>query len=312
MNLLEFISNELLISERKLKGFINTAPYRYKVYSIPKRNSDAHRVIAQPSKELKQLQRLLISHLEKHLKVHSCAMAYEKGKNIKLNASPHKDNDYLLKLDFENFFPSIKPIDLLHFLERSDISLSEVDRFVVERLFFWRSQRGQPLSLSIGAPSSPFISNSVMFDFDSMVVDKLNNIEVSYTRYADDLTFSTSKKNALFDIPRTIEDILANQRYPSLKINKTKTVFSSKKHNRHITGITISNSGKLSLGRERKRRFSSMIHKFKCGSLDKDEVNKLNGYISFALDIEPEFIDRMKKKYGTNVVDKIREKALRP
>ena len=116
--------------------------------------------------------------------------------------------------------------------------------------------------MSIGAPSSPFISNTILFDFDCLLTDLCNEANVTYTRYADDLTLTTNVQGALYKFPQIITPILASLEYPKLKINDAKTIFSSKKNNRHVTGLVLTNENKVSLGRERKRYIRSLVYKF--------------------------------------------------
>ena len=101
MSLIGQLALGLKKSEVEIALFLRNAPKKYKVYTIPKRTS-GHRVIAQPSKELKIYQR---KYLElQQLPVHDSAMAYREGISIKDNAIAHKQNRYLLKLDLESFF----------------------------------------------------------------------------------------------------------------------------------------------------------------------------------------------------------------
>jgi len=201
-------------------------------------------------------------------------------------------------MDFENFFPSVSPELFFTILRRSGREISELDASLLKNFLFWMATRNSPLRLSIGAPSSPLISNFIMFYFDEemrLICDKRG---IKYTRYADDLTFSSNIKNVLFEIPKIVASILENETQSQIKINHSKTVFSSKAHNRHITGVTLTNDGKLSIGRERKRLISSMIHKFLCQLLDQDDILKLQGFISYASYIEDDFYQRMCRKYG--------------
>ena len=69
--------------------------------------------------------------------------------------------------------------------------------------------------------------------------------DINYSRYADDITFSTNKKNSLFQVTRVVKDILSEHYSNRITVNNIKTVFSSKAHNRHVTGITITNNNKL-------------------------------------------------------------------
>ncbi|HFG0985183.1 TPA: reverse transcriptase domain-containing protein, partial [Klebsiella pneumoniae] len=109
------------------------------------------------------------------------------------------------------------------------------------------------LSLSVGAPSSPLISNVIMYLFDDSFTNFCQQREITYSRYADDLTFSTHHKNALFDLPNEVRHFLNKEYQNRITLNERKTVFTSRAHNRHITGVTLTTQGSLSIGRERKR-----------------------------------------------------------
>lgn len=281
------------------------APKMYKVYSIPKR-SFGHRIIAQPTPQLKSYQRVLIELLEGKLPIHPNAYSYRKGIGIKENAIIHSGNDYLLKMDFQNFFNKIKPNLFLKVLFKNEIKITDAERQLFENIFFWKPGKKRSITkiLSVGAPSSPFITNVVMFDFDSDISLWCQERGVSYTRYADDITFSTKTKGQLFEVPKIVEKKL-RKHAPGLTINESKTVFSSKAHNRHVTGICINNDNAISLGRERKREISSLIHKFKIKALSDIEVNYLKGLMSFAKHIEPSFLLRMENKYGCDVISLI-------
>ncbi|HCD6023780.1 TPA: RNA-directed DNA polymerase, partial [Citrobacter freundii] len=151
----------------------------------------------------------------------------------------------------------------------------------------------------------PFISNLILFPFDELIDDYCSKKNISYSRYADDLTFSTSEKNILFQLPSLVKRHLSSIYKNKITINEFKTVFSSKAHNRHVTGVTITNTGELSIGRERKRLISSLIHKFKIGELNLDLTRYLQGLLSFASDIEPSFKSRMELKYSLSTIEKI-------
>ncbi|ECJ9431255.1 RNA-directed DNA polymerase, partial [Salmonella enterica] len=206
---------------------------------------------------------------------------YKKGSSIKTNAQVHLHTKYLLKMDFENFFPSITPRLFFSKLRLANIDLTADDKVLLENILFFKSKRNSNLRLSIGAPSSPLISNFVMYFWDIEVQEICPKIGVNYTRYADDLTFSTNNKDVLFDIPDMLENVLPKYSLGRIRINHEKTVFSSKGHNRHVTGITLTNDNKLSIGRERKRKISAMIHHFINGKLSTDECNKLVGLLAF-------------------------------
>ncbi|NDL65072.1 retron St85 family RNA-directed DNA polymerase [Acerihabitans arboris] len=305
MNISKHLCEKLVMDEDEIFKFSITAPYRYKVYEIPKRNSPKKRTIAQPSKELKFIQRIIISLLKDVLPIHASCYAYRKNLSIKHNALVHLNTKYLLKMDFEDFFPSISPHLFFEILKLTKIQFEDNDLILLEKLLFFKPKRNSTLRLSIGAPSSPFISNFVMYFFDIEVQSLCDAHGINYSRYADDLTFSTNNKDLLFDMPIIVSDILSKHSFDSIKINNRKTIFSSKGHNRHVTGITLTNESNLSVGREKKRLISVMIHYFVTGRLDVDDVLKLQGMLSFARFVEPKFYLSMCKKYGLVNIKKL-------
>jgi retron-type reverse transcriptase len=306
MQLYQFLCMELSVSKQEIHKFVLSAPKKYKIYTIPKRSS-GRRVIAHPAKKLKQYQRSVIAWLEPMLPVHDAAFAYKKNIGIKQNARQHQKSRYLLKMDFQNFFHSITPELFFSIVKKHNIDLIKEDKYLLEQiLFFCPSKRtGGKLILSIGAPSSPLISNVILFFFDQALFEVCKNQGITYTRYADDLTFSTSTKNKLFDIPNVVKKLLVEHFSGFITINESKTVFSSMSHNRHVTGVTITNEGELSIGRDRKRYISSLIHQFSLNQLPDEDRRYLQGLFAFACDIEPLFKQRMIKKYSLEIINKI-------
>ncbi|EAO4369519.1 RNA-directed DNA polymerase, partial [Salmonella enterica] len=304
MDIIKKIADETLMPVSKVSAFIFTAPYRYKVYPIPKRNG-GFREIAQPSRALKFMQRIVIAELEKVLKVHENAYAYVKGRSIKDNVEKHQRNSYILKVDFCDFFNSISPCDLELCLKNNGLDSLLSSKELLNKLFFYKKSKRSALSMSIGAPSSPFLSNAIMYNFDSVISDMCSNKNITYTRYADDLTFSTNEKGILYEFIHEIDKVLEGIDSPKLKLNDKKTIFASKKCNRHITGIVINNEGELSIGRDKKRYLSSLVHKFSLNALNEEEIEHLKGYLAYVNKIEPSFISGMKRKYGVEVVNSI-------
>lgn len=304
MKLIKQLAQKLNKSEIEVSRFLLNAPKKYKVYTIPKRTS-GHRTIAQPSKELKEYQR---EYLELQvLPIHKAAMAYREGLSIKQNAIAHKNNPYLLKMDLENFFNSISNTLFWNVWESIQPLPPKQELKVLEQLLFWCPSKmtGGSLILSIGAPSSPLVSNFFMYLFDCALSEKCDEKNITYTRYADDLTFSTKIEGALFDIPKLVEELLNEKFGNQIKINRKKTKFSSKAHNRHVTGITLSNDGKLSLGRSRKRYIKHLVHQVQVGCLSDEDMLHLKGLIAFAEHIEPTFLKALKKKYSVELITQI-------
>lgn len=272
-----------------LQSIVRTAPIRYKVFYIPKRTGGL-REVAQPAREVKAIQRWLMKRLEPLLPLHDAATAYRSGASIKKNAQRHVESDYLLKMDFRNFFPSILMTDIIRHLEihcgqQYDPSAIKLIAYV----FTWAPKRQGPLRLCIGAPTSPLLSNSVMFDFDEQLSSAAASDGVTYTRYADDLALSSRASGTLNNYPGLVAKLAGNLNYPQLELNERKTVFASRAGRRVITGVTLTADRQTSIGRKRKREIRAMYHRMILGKLSPDEQQELAGLIAFADDVEPGF-----------------------
>ena len=310
MAIIEELSSLLSVDVEILRKYISTCPHRYKVYDIPKRNGRGVRVIAQPAKELKYLQNLVCDKYLSTLPVHVACTAYKKNTSIKNNALVHVNSKYLLKMDFKDFFPSITPPDLIKHIESSlGWANWDEDKFIIEKIFFYAQNRGGDLKLSIGAPTSPFLSNTIMFRFDSTIAAICNELSIAYTRYADDIAFSTNKKDILFDFANEVTEKLKQCEYPNIFINDNKTAFLSRKGNMHITGLVLTNDRKISIGRGKKRYIKSLVYKFINNNVSEEEKSYLSGYLSFCVSVEPEFISRLEIKYGDNVIKELMGKT---
>jgi RNA-directed DNA polymerase len=297
--LINELSEQTGLSRNDVERIVSTAPHRYKTYSVPKRSGKGRRTIAQPSREVKSLQRIVAGRLAAALPVHAAAHGYVKGRGIKTNALAHKDGAFLLKLDFLNFFPSIKPHDLVaHIKKYAPEKFDEEEQEQLGNLLFWIPRGLQHLRLSIGAPTSPLLSNTIMYDVDVVLTELANSLDARYTRYADDLTFSANVPHALDDLINSVRAKCSSTEYPSLRINRAKTVFASKKGRRSVTGLVIENAGSISLGRERKRLIRTMVHRRIHDKLNSVEIARLDGLLAFASDIEPDFVAGLKAKYG--------------
>lgn len=295
-DLVRALSADLGMLPSQLELIIRTAPLRYKVFTIPKRDGSP-RTVAQPAREVKAIQRWLVNDLSSILPVHAAATAYQKGMSIKINAERHARSNFILKMDFKNFFPSIEFKDLCAHLQkyassRYDNSATEM----ISRICSWAPNRSPPLRLCIGAPSSPLLSNSVLYDFDLSIEAIATSDKVTYTRYADDLTFSSSTPDALKNYPEIVEKTVASLTFPSLKVNTKKTVFASRAGLRMVTGITLTSDRDLSVGRDRKRLARSMFHHFSLGQLNDKDVGKMWGLLSFIDHIEPGFSLRLRTR----------------
>jgi retron-type reverse transcriptase len=306
MSILESISHDLMIPEATLRHIVRSAPYRYKVYEVDKKDGVGKRTIAQPARELKAIQYWVMANVLRQFPIHGTAMAYRKRRSISTNAAKHASNHFLLKLDFKDFFHSITADDLEAFLAAHwELDLSSEDIFHLKKILFWNRGREGKLIMSIGAPSSPMLSNILMYEFDKKVQAFCTRKKVKYSRYADDLTFSTNRQNVLREVELQVAEICKRMKHPLLKLNTKKTVHASRGGSMRVTGLVLSNSGEVSLGRERKRLIRAQVHHFLTGKLSPKDAAKLRGMLAFVNSAEPSFIRRLKDHYGDDEIGKI-------
>lgn len=297
MSLFENMLLELPFSADELEKLVATAQYRYKVFQIPKRQPNQFRTIAQPSPEVKLIQRWLMNDLLSKFPIHKAATAYRSGKSIYDHAALHANNRFLLKMDFKDFFPSISALDVRRYLVEVG-KLSAEDARLISIVVCWRDKLRGKLCLSIGAPSSPLISNLMLYVFDKKITRICREHRIVYSRYADDLAFSTNKNGALSDLPDIVESICSELNYPKLEVNHKKTVFTSRAFKRALVGLVLTPEGQVSLGRDKKRRLRSELYRFSHNSLGVEDIAKLRGELAFAWSVEKEFIFSLLRQFG--------------
>jgi RNA-directed DNA polymerase len=304
MNLLQLLQSEVPFEKEELLAIIATASRRYKVYQIPKRDGKSVRTIAQPAPEVKLLQRILLDKLIEKWPIHDAATAYVSNKSIADHVRRHTRSKYLLKLDFKNFFPSITATDIRQHAKRySNLGGGDLDIFI--NIVSWRNKLNNSFGLSIGAPSSPAISNSIMFDFDESISSFCEGKKVTYSRYADDLAFSTTHKDTLKEVEAEVYRLTASIQSPKLVINEKKTVNISKRYHRSLVGLTLTPDQKVSLGRERKRDIRAKLFFYSKGYLNGEDIAHLRGLLAYAWSIEPTFVLSLSKKQGDELFAKL-------
>ena len=301
MSLVHQISRDLQLPVPLIRGLAKRASHAYKVYRIRK-HTGGFREIHHPSRELKAVQRWLLREVISSWTVHAAAHAYREGVGILKNASAHVHSRYLLRMDLLNFFPSITSDDLQLFLDDRPALTEDWDE--ADRGFFIQvtCRRG---CLTIGAPTSPALSNALCSRLDDRLAAVCARIDATYTRYADDLFFSSTKRDVLREIPEQVEMILDELPFPlGLKVNRRKTRHSSKKGRRLVTGLVLSSAGSVSVGRGRKRFIRRQIHRLEL--LTEAEKSELAGLIAFAMSVEPDLVNQLIIKYGPGRVAEAR------
>ena len=222
--------------------------------------------------------------------------SYAKGRSIVSNARTHIRAKYISRLDLKDFFPSITAKDIETLLRDNrnpseKFALDDVDLHLVSSLV---CRNGH---LTIGAPSSPSISNAILYGIDKELSTIAKNSKAKFTRYADDLYFSASQANILRDVCKKAVNAIRANRTPRLTLNKDKTVHTSRKYRMVVTGIRITSSATLSVGHDLKRKLRVGAHHALLGRLDEQKRMWLNGMLAFVASVEPEFVTKLRRKY---------------
>ncbi|MDA6066698.1 retron St85 family RNA-directed DNA polymerase [Idiomarina abyssalis] len=300
-SLLKLIKSKTFLDESYIKKVCLSANSLYTSFYKNKKNGKT-RKIYHPNRELKVFQRVLLDNVLDRLNQHAASMAYSKGSSIKLNAEEHAKNNYLLRMDFSKFFESISSDDIYQFCK--DVLSKEFSYWTEDDTEVFTRFVCRKGSLVMGAVTSPAIANLILYEFDETLSRFCLSMGVSYTRYADDMYFSTNKRNLLRGVERKVYKEVKELQLPkSLKINNSKTYHSSKKRRRLVTGLILTDDGNVSIGRDKKREVRSLV--FNWDGLSPVEKQKLSGYLSYAKSIEPDFINRLCMKYGSETLKKI-------
>lgn len=300
--LTEILAQTSELDHERILRISATASKRYKVYHVAKK-SGGTREISHPSQELKAIQRWIVRAVFDRFPIHQSATAYRKGSSIRENAELHRRTSFTNRYDFSSFFPSFRDSLIREFLRSKgpsfDLNLSREDEDFVCQVVC-KSGR-----LTIGAPSSPTITNVMMYDFDRAMHKYAIEQDLVYSRYADDLFVSAYDPNCLRGVEEYIREAKRNIGHLSLRLNRRKTALLSRKYRRRVAGVVITPDQKLSIGRERKREIKALIHRWVSGQLPPEDFHHMLGLVAFARDIEPSFEDRLKRKYGDRVIENI-------
>jgi RNA-directed DNA polymerase len=150
------------------------------------------------------------------------------------------------------------------------------------------------------APTSPVLTNAMMYSFDKIIADYCADNDMTYTRYADDLFVSTDAANALGEVYSLIRQAAQEFQFGDLNVNRRKTAFLSKKYRRKITGLVLTPTGNVSIGRARKREIKALVHQLLQGLIVGEQVEYLKGLLSFVSDVEPTFLNSLTRKYSNH------------
>lgn len=289
---LESLEQDLGFPAKTLYGLSNNLDKHYRNTFIPKRDG-SKRKLSIPDLILKMVQRSISDNILSHYPISRYATAYTSGSSVQKNASVHVGKSKILKLDIDGFFDNVTYSKVKNIVFSKEF-YSEPIRVLLTMLCYYKE------SLPQGAPSSPDITNIIMYDFDEKVGKYCEENNISYTRYCDDMTFSGD-----FDENEIISFVKTELRGLGLFLKSRKTALVPSTKRQTVTGIVVNE--KIGLTKDYKNKIRQEIyyikkygvegHLSKIGAQDKEYyLNSLKGRVAFVLQTIPNDKEFLKYK----------------
>lgn len=239
------VAEMLEIDYRKLEQYIYKIPpqSRYTTFILPKRSSGV-RIISVPFKGLKFVQWRLVQVLNEVYAPHSTVHGYVGNRSILTNADVHARKRYVLNIDISDFFPSIN-FGRVRGLFIHRFGLDDRVATVLAQICCHNNELPQ------GAPTSPVVSNLICSRMDEELARLATRHSCAYSRYADDITFSTNdrhfpsqlarrstvvKEPASIKIGEELRDIVENNGF---RIKSQKARLQTEKQRQIVTGLVV-------------------------------------------------------------------------
>lgn len=278
-------ANLLSTTEEDLRKILDYVSAQYSSFSLRKRSGGVRSIFA-PSPLLRGVQQVIYHRILMPVPIHPAAMGFREGISISQNARPHLGKKNVLKVDLHDFFPSIRSRKVIAVFEEIGYP-HPVARVLTELCCLKRK-------LPQGAPTSPALSNIIARSLDKKMAALAYNYGLTYTRYADDLTFSGDNlpKDMLLPL---IQRIVKEEGYT---LNRKKTRFLTEYKRKIVTGVSISSGKKLTIPKVKKREIRKNVHfvltkgvkehQARIGSKDPVYVKRLLGQLAYWHSIEPD------------------------
>lgn len=250
----------LEIEDRSLRYFLfkRRPENLYTTFSIPKYNGKL-RQIAAPQNELKQIQRKLAYVLSCIYTPKVCAYGFISGKNHINNASQHVQNSIVFNIDLKDFFSQIHFGRVRGMLMKPPYSIGVEAATTIAQIACYNGVLPQ------GAPSSPVLTNMICAPLDNSLLRLAKETGCVYTRYADDISFSTHKKQfpvsiavqngSEIQLGAKLQKTLAQH---SFVVNPQKVLMRNHAQHQEVTGLTVNSFPNIR--RKNIRNLRSIIH----------------------------------------------------
>lgn len=236
---------------------------RYVSFEIPKKSGGSRQICA-PSGNLKWFQ-ICLNELFKALYTPSpYAMGFTVGKSIVDNARMHTNQNYVFNIDLKDFFPSIDQARVWKRLQLAPFNFNPKIAGLIAGLCSIKSVRysdneafTECYVLPQGAPTSPLLTNAICDTLDRRLHGLAKRFGLHYSRYADDITFSSMHNvyQSSSDFRNELERIITEQRFT---INPSKTRLNHCSTRQEVTGLTVGQ--KVNVTRKYIRDVRAILH----------------------------------------------------
>jgi RNA-directed DNA polymerase len=262
------------------------SPMAFTSYTVRKRRGGI-REIVRPTPLLdlatKNLNRAFLSDLP--YRAPDSVHGFVSGRSTRTNASQHLGARCVLRVDLEDFFPSISAYRVADLLAAQGYDEKAVDLCVklvtVDR------------KLPIGLSTSPFISNLAFEATDHLLAAYATDANLTFTRYVDDLTFSPEPTN---DDVAAIQQILNDAGW---SVNPQKTAFMRRGGPQYVTGLYVGCVDRPRIPRKMKRNMRWITHMIdkvgyetymeEFGGVELDmHPRRIYGYACYFAGVEPD------------------------
>ena len=213
----------------------------YTTFEIPKKSGEP-RTICAPTGDLKQIQYklydVLLNHEKKIKKKNNIqrniSHGFEKNKNIITNSEIHRNKRIVINIDLQDFFDSFHFGRVVGFFEKNkNYKCTNEVATLIAQLTCYNGKLPQ------GAPTSPLITNMICQIMDMRILRIAKKYHLDYTRYADDLSFSTNDKKFLEKWEVFYKEITNEIVCAGLKVNADKTRMQYRDSRQSVTGLTV-------------------------------------------------------------------------
>ncbi|WP_157308604.1 reverse transcriptase family protein [Chitinophaga tropicalis] len=281
----------------------------YKRFYLPKK-SGGRRLISAPMPQLKAAQYWVLQNILYKIPGSQSAHGFIPGRSIVTNAQQHVGKDVVINIDLRDFFPTIvyKRVKgmfcKLGYSEQIATILAllctepERDQVMLDGKEYHVANTNRHLPQ--GAPCSPAITNIICYRLDKRFEGLAKKFNYTYTRYADDMTFSTSGETAgkagqlLWAVKKVVKE-------EGFTIHPDKLKVMRKGDKKEVTGIVVNE--KMSLDRTTLRKFRALLHQVSVSGFagkkwgNGNIVSSMEGYINYVQMVKPETGKQLKDKF---------------